>query len=132
MPKEDIKGLPDVEGLQALVQDEYPPEDKAPEPEPQQAQAEQPTDLGQFKSPEDVLKAFKEVQGFATKVSQENATLREQMNKFREQMEMNALMQQARPQGPAPQQIDDSAFFEKPADSARARSRQWRRRRRGR
>jgi hypothetical protein len=39
---------------------------------------EETTDLGQFKTPEDLLKSYKEIQAAFTKVSQENKTLKEQ------------------------------------------------------
>jgi len=81
---DELKGIPDVD-LTSVIEDL----EKTASPKEPQKQ-----DLGQFKTVEDVMKGYKEVQGFATKVSQENKTLKEQMQALQEQNELARLSSQ--------------------------------------
>jgi hypothetical protein len=118
---EDTKGLPDVEGLAAFVQANT--EDKAQtntedpakkaEPAKQSQQADQ-LNLGQFKTPEDLLKAYKEVQGFSTRVAQESKQKDALLQQLQEQLSM---LQVAPVQQPAPQASQksfDELFIQNP------------------
>ena len=94
----DIKDLPDVDLTPMMGDIEKAISQKEPQQqEPQQTQQvqhQQRNEFGQFKSPEEVLKGYKEVQSFATKVSQENKTLKEQMQQLQEQIELARLSSQ--------------------------------------
>lgn len=125
---EDLKGIPDVEGLAAFMDQE-----KAPQVEKAEVKAEpkeQPqgeVTLGQFKTPEDLLKSYKEIQGYTTRVSQENKTLKEQMEQIKSQMEM--LSYQTPVQQPRPQsQSWDDTFINKPEEAVRVTAREEARR----
>lgn len=93
---DDMKGLPDVD-LSPIIKDI---EKTASESQPQQVKEPEgkPQDLAQFKSPEELLRGYKELQAYATKVSQENKAIREQSQKelaeIKERMELSALQQQ--------------------------------------
>jgi hypothetical protein len=116
---EDTKGLPDVKGLEGFVsqdiQDKVTP---TPEIQAQPPKTEQSRNaLGQFKTQEDLVTSYKELQGFSTRVAQENKELKDNLAKtqaqFTEQME---LMKYQRPvQNVQPPQRDfDSMFIENP------------------
>jgi hypothetical protein len=83
MAKSDVSGIPDVD-LSSVKADLEG-----------QATEEKGLDLGQFKSAEDLLKSYKEIQGAFTKVSQENKTLAEQVSETqRLKEELDNLRQQ--------------------------------------
>ena len=67
---EDISGLPDVD-LGPVIADLNAQDKDKVKPEPVEA-----ADLGQFKNTNDLMKGYKEVQGFSTRVSQENKDLK--------------------------------------------------------
>lgn len=109
-------GLPKVEGLERAFQPD-PIEDKgalqqqsvpdltaqqqAQTPhEPQGGQVQDDVDWGQFKNPKDLLKSYKEIQGFTTRVSQENKQLKEELQRLKEDAELRQFQvpQQAQPQ----------------------------------
>jgi hypothetical protein len=99
-----INGLPVVEGLENfLAQDKdlnlqqpqgQQEEIQAPDTTGQ-AQGEEDIDWGQFKNPKDLLKSYKEIQSFTTRVSQENKTLKEELDRLREDMELRNVPQPA-------------------------------------
>lgn len=126
---QDLSGIPDVPGLADFVQGNL--QDKsAPAPEKvqetqQQAPVTEELDLGQFKTPKDMLKSYKEIQGYTTRVSQENKTLKQQQEqkdmeiaKLKEAIEMAQLQyQQPSYQQPGPQQPQktfDDMFIQNP------------------
>lgn len=127
MPLDDA--LPKVEGLDAVARDFLDQPDKAPEVPPQQvvegqvsqqapvegqAKADE-IDWGQFKNPKDLLKSYKEIQGFTTRVSQENAALKAEMQRIREEMEVRQYAQTAPPPPRVPdQKTFDQRFIENP------------------
>ncbi len=96
---DELKGIPDVD-LTPII-DQLGKEDTK---QNQQQEPQKPRD--QFKTDEDRIKGYKELQGFATKVSQENKTLKEQMQALQEQNELARLSSQRTyyPQQP-PQQV---------------------------
>lgn len=93
---EDVSGLPNVEGLEQFVQSSIAsdkgseatpaPATAAPEGQPPAQPAVTP--LGQFKTPEDLYKSYQEIQGFTTRVSQENSQLKQTLMQMQEQMEL--------------------------------------------
>ena len=85
--EDDIKGLPNVD-LGPVIDDLQKDQQQQRQDQPPQKEG-----FGQFKTAEDVLKSYKEVQGYATKVSQENKTLKEQMASLQEQFEIAKLGQ---------------------------------------
>ncbi len=118
---EDVLGLPDVKGLENLagVSDSVTPDKVQVQPalpQDEPVKSEKPrNELGQFKSSEDLSKAYKELQGFATRTAQENKAFKEEMASLRENME---LLKYSRPVQPPPQQQPgkdfDSMFIENP------------------
>jgi len=123
---ESINGLPDVSGLEQFVASSVQDKgaDAAPQPQeqPQETQAQQPEELNleQFKTPKDLLKGYKEVQGAFTRTTQENKTLKEQLAQIQEQIQ---LMNYAPPQYQQPPQIQDfdSQFIQDPQKAIDAR-----------
>lgn len=124
-------GLPKIEGLDLVVkQDEASVEDKGAQQQEQQIQApstegqapKEMTDeevLAQFKSTKDLLKSYKEIQGYTTRVSQENKEkarqieeLNTRLNQLQEEMELRRFQ----PQRPQPQQQKsfEELFIENP------------------
>lgn len=118
--------LPRVEGLEAAVQDAFA-QDKgqqeqvaqpvvqdqqaAPSAEGQAAQTMSDEEiLAQFKSTKDLLKSYKEIQGYTTRVSQENKTLKEKaqraeelenrLNQLQQEMELRQYQMQQQQQQP--------------------------------
>ena len=87
----EIKGIPDVD-LTPIIDQLEKEDTKQDQQQPQPQQ--QRNEYGQFKSPEEVLRGYKEVQSFATKVSQENKALKEQMQALQEQNELARLSSQ--------------------------------------
>ncbi len=115
--------LPNVEGLAEFVaQDpefqDKGAEEKEVEPEkmveavPVEKDKPERNELGQFKSKEELLKGYKEIQGFSTKVSQENKLLKEQIAQFQEYLEMQKL-QTVKPVQ-QPEKKFDEQFIEDP------------------
>ena len=139
---EDTAGLPDVQGLGEFVaanqdkdQTATPRDDKGRFASPNQTaddqtqnqnvtQQEANQDWAQFANPDGslnhaaLLKSYKEIQGFATKVSQENKTINEQVNQMQEQFELLRL-QQVQPQYAQQQQAPDfdSQFIANPQEA---------------
>lgn len=128
---EDVQGLPDVPGLAQFVapdiQDNVsqatqvtPP--VTPQVTPQAQPQQQEVDWAQFKNKdgslnhEALLKSYKEIQGYATKVSQENKQTAEQMRQMQEQLEIIRLSQVPQYQAPPQQQPQnfDSQFIADP------------------
>jgi len=117
---DDTKGLPNVD-LNAVL-DDLKTQDQDKD------QTQQPkTDTGnlaQFKTPDDVLKAYKEIQGFSTKVSQENKQLKaatEQLQaelaKLKEERELAGYKQMT----PSQQKSFDDAWMEDPEQAINLR-----------
>lgn len=123
-------GLPKVDGLDLFIkQDDAPLEDKGAQQQEQQVQApseegqapQTMTDeeiLAQFKSTKDLLKSYKEIQGFTTRVSQENKEkarqieeLQGRLNQLQEEIELRRY-QSPRPQQP-PKSFEE-LFIENP------------------
>lgn len=121
MDKQDVQGIPDVQGLDALVSETQESTPTQNQPEVKETKTEQsvqtPTeelDLAQFKNPKELLKGYKEIQGTFTRTSQENKTLKEQLAQMNEQIELMR-MSQTRPPVQQPQQKDfDQMFLENP------------------
>jgi hypothetical protein len=119
--KQDVQGIPDVQGLDALVSETQESTPTQNQPEVKETKTEQsvqtPTeelDLAQFKNPKELLKGYKEIQGTFTRTSQENKTLKEQLAQMNEQIELMR-MSQTRPPVQQPQQKDfDQMFLENP------------------
>jgi hypothetical protein len=110
---EDVKGIPDVAGLEAFVQSSA--EQPLVKETPEAPRAEEKVDLGQFKKPEDLLKSYKEIQGYTTKVAQENKALQEKLAAYEQQMQLIQMQQyQQAPQAPPPQQDFDTQFINNP------------------
>jgi len=105
---DDISGLPDVD-LGAVVADL---KNQDNDQEPTETKEKPRNELGQFKSQEDLLKGYKEVQGFSTKVSQENKLLKEQLAALKEQQEA-AIYQAPQPQ-PQQSKSFDEEWMEDP------------------
>jgi Tfp pilus assembly protein PilV len=91
MEQQDVQGIPNVAGLDVLVSDDG---GQSPDPSTQQSAGQQTqinkgqqqvqgtpkpeqSNLAQFKTPEDLLKSYKEVQGAFTRTSQENKALKD-------------------------------------------------------
>lgn len=121
---ESTDGLPNVEGLAQFVANNSDVQADKGTPEPiveQQAAAAAPadpekpeiTDLAQFKTPKDMLKSYKEIQSFTTKVSQENKALKEQLQQMQEFLEIQKLQSVPQPT-PAQQKKFDEQFIEDP------------------
>ncbi|MFA5340196.1 MAG: hypothetical protein WC332_00320 [Clostridia bacterium] len=116
-----MQGIPDVQGLDALVSETQESTPTQNQPEVKETKTEQsvqtPTeelDLAQFKNPKELLKGYKEIQGTFTRTSQENKTLKEQLAQMNEQIELMR-MSQTRPPVQQPQQKDfDQMFLENP------------------
>jgi hypothetical protein len=121
-------GLPDVEGLADFVaaNSDDLAQDKAQEPQQTKSQQQEatPSEDGQvedadlqgilksFTTPDgkvrtkDLLKSYKEIQGFTTRVSQENAATKAELARIKEEMEIRQMSQQA------PQQLPVDKTFE--------------------
>lgn len=125
---EDTKGIPDVQGLQQFV--EATMETGQSVKEKTEAKVETPPvqpDLAQFKTPEDLLKAYKEIQGAFTRTSQENKALKEQFEslhaQMKEQQELSRF--QARPPvQPTAQQDFDQMFINNPEQAVVSKAQQ--------
>lgn len=122
----DLDGLPKVEGLENLVKDsitdngqQTPQQQQVAAPDDGQADADLEGILKNFSTPDgkvrtkDLLKSYKEIQGFTTKVSQENAQYKEEMAKMREQLEVMQFQRQA-PQQPQQPQDWNQMFIDNP------------------
>jgi|TARA_Y100000034_G_scaffold66966_1_gene80819 hypothetical protein len=108
MVRENTDGLPDVD-LGPVIDDLEKQQDQD---QIDGKKDDKPrNELGQFKSQEDLLKGYKEVQGFSTKVSQENKELKSELVALKEQQELASFHQPAQPE----QTADfDSAWMEDP------------------
>lgn len=76
-------------------------------------QAEDDIDWGQFKNPKDLLKSYKEIQGFTTRVSQENKEKTKAIEELQaklSQLQEDAELRQY--QAPAPPQASNRSFEE--------------------
>lgn len=125
MDQDQVSGLPNVQGLEQLdgvsemVTDKVQPEVTQQVPQ-NVAKAEAETDeigLEQFKNPKDLLKSYKEIQGFVTRMAQENKALKDNLAKIQEQQELMRFQQmpQQNPRTAAqPQKDFDSMFIENP------------------
>lgn len=120
---DELKGIPDVAGLDAFVaaNTEQPGSEAKPEPKAQ-PEVKENFDLGQFKNPKDLLKSYKEIQGYTTKVAQENKALQEQLGQLQEQMRLMSMGNQ--PQQPQPPQDFDTQFINNPRNAIRAEAMQ--------
>lgn len=122
---EDVNGLPDVQGLgdfvQATMTQDKAAQEPAQKPNEQQAepasqsQTDDQLDLGQFKSTKDLLKSYKEIQGFTTRVSQELKQKDSVIQQLQEQLELMRVpvgqpMAQSQPQ----QKTFDELFIQNP------------------
>jgi hypothetical protein len=106
-------GLPKVDGLDQVFNDNSVNEDKdnniqqdiqqdtTPVTDGQVKELTDDEVLSKFKSTKDLLKSYKEIQGFTTRVSQENkekdriiADLQENLNKLRDEVEIRSYRQQ--------------------------------------
>lgn len=124
---EDVSGLPDVQGLSDLVKSSQD-NDQQTQPDTQiqsenvlesTSQAE-PQDT-QFRNKdgslnqEALLKSYREIQGYTTKVSQENKQYGEQLQQLKEQLEILRLSQgPVPPQAVTPGKDFDSLFIDNP------------------
>lgn len=122
MDKQDVQGIPDVQGLEALVSDN---QESTPTQQKQEVQVENKTEqsnqtpkeelnLAQFKNPEELLKGYKEVQGAFTRTSQDNKTLKEQLAQMNEQIELMRMSQTRQPVQQPQQKDFDQQFLENP------------------
>jgi hypothetical protein len=128
---ENVKGLPNVAGLENLKGlENIATTDKAttaPKIEAQPPKTEKPATtepskagLDQFKTPEALLAAYKEVQGFSTRIAQENAEIK---RKFAELQQRQELAQYQRPVAQPQQQPQgnfDSMFIANPQEAVAA------------
>ncbi|MFA5385424.1 MAG: hypothetical protein WC364_12350 [Eubacteriales bacterium] len=144
MEPQDVQGIPNVQGLEALVSDEG--QSQPQENQQQAAQGENKTNQPQnvnvvpvlpdgetiddpelqgvlkvFLDPQgkvktkDVLKSYKGILSHTTKTSQENKVLKEQMAQIQEQMDLIRLSQVRQPAQQQPQMKDfDQQFLENP------------------
>ena len=130
MAADDVNGLPDVKGLESFLANSQdkgaaaavksggePNKQDDPNKQNPPAKADD-LDLGQFKNPKDLLKAYKEIQGFSTRVAQERKQMEDQIAQMKEQMELmklNATPPPVYQQSRLPQGKDfDSTFIENP------------------
>lgn len=94
MSKDNTAELPDVPGLDDFIKDDIaapaPPQDKDPQdtPPPPATDADK-GNKDQFGGDYDkLLASYKQIQSFDTKVSQENATLRKEIEEMRERLDL--------------------------------------------
>jgi len=113
---DDVKDIPDVD-LSSIQDDSQEPKPETP-PHPEDPKR---NIYGQFRTAEDVLKGYKEIQGFSTKVSQENAELKKRLDEERQRIsEMEERMKMATPppnynyQPPRQQEDFDTKFTRDP------------------
>ena len=129
----EIDGLPNVIGLENLegLSDAVTSDKGQVAPAAAQTQVQapvvpvKPTEekprnaLGQFKTPEDQNEGYKQLQGFATRIAQENKELKENFAKLQESVELMRYRQP--PPQPQPQGKDfDSLFIENPQQAVAA------------
>ncbi len=130
---EDVSGLPDVPGLEAVVRDMVA-QDKGPivqqqaQQAGQQQQVVQPPsqqasgqpqeqlsdfDLSMLNNPKNMLKSYKEIQGYTTRISQENKELRDKIAAIEEENELRKFYPQQPVQQPQyqPQQPNGQQDF---------------------
>jgi len=124
---EDVSGLPDVQGLSDLVkssQDNDPqnptevptPVENGTDSVPTETQDTQFRNKDGSLNQEALLKSYREIQGYTTKVSQENKVAFEQLNQLKEQIEILRLSQghSQLPQNTPAERDFDSLFIENP------------------
>lgn len=113
---DELKGIPDVQGLEQFVQDsQEQPGAESKEAPPAAEKQEEKADLGQFKTPEALYKSYKEIQGYTTKVSQENKALKDQLSEMQEQIRLIGLQNQYQPPVQQTQTQDfDTQFINDP------------------
>lgn len=123
MAKKDIDGLPDVDLTPVL--DDLAQQDKDQQTDQQTQQQAQTTDaqtqtqhpdrneFGQFKSKEDLLKGYKEVQAFGTTTSQENKQLKAKIAELENEIELSSGGQQFQTNQQQTTNFDES-FVENP------------------
>jgi hypothetical protein len=115
---DDLPGV-DKDQLSKMLGDDLQDKDQptaamAVKPEVEPSDEGQPiTDLAQFKTPEALMAAYKELQGTFTKTAQERAALKEQLAKIYEQLELQRLSTPMQQQ-PVPQKSFDEIFVENP------------------
>lgn len=115
MTTQDIQGIPDVD-LGAIVEDlKNQEEEKAAKVEIKEIE-EKKQDLAQFKTPEDLLKGYKELQGAYTRASQKNKELDAKIKDIEERM---VLSQQQPVQQENPAQFNDQ-YLENPHAAVQA------------
>ena len=92
---DDTSGIPDVD-LTPILNDLEANQDKGSDA----VATDEKPDLAQFKTPEAAVKGYKDVQAYATKVSQENKDLQAELAEARENQRLSAHAQpQQQPQG---------------------------------
>lgn len=125
----DTDGLPKIDGLQDFVAQTAEPftQDKVQELAPQFSEApidgqppvdpgqgaDDDLDLGVFKNTKEVLKSYKEIQGFTTRVSQENKELKDELARLKESLELNQFAAQ-QPRPPVQGQTFEEKFINNP------------------
>jgi len=124
---EDTKGIPDVPGLQQFVEATMETGQSVAKTEAKVETPKAQPDLAQFKTPEDLLKAYKEIQGAFTRTSQENKALKDQFEtlsaQMREQQELSRFSQRP-PVQPTAQQDFDQMFINNPEQAVVSKAQQ--------
>ena len=118
---DELNGLPNIPDLDRIAEES---KSEKGQKEVSEAAAQNPPreelDLAQFKTPQDLLKSYKELQGFSTKASQERAQLKEEVEKLKQEVELARMATPQIPQYPqyqTPQQQPktfDDMFIENP------------------
>lgn len=96
---EDLSGIPDVDLTPVLkdleaqqMQDKSQTDIQAAKPDDTKQTDTQDKqddlDLGQFKNTKDLLKSYKEIQGWATRISQENKAYKDEIAHLKDQVEL--------------------------------------------
>jgi vacuolar-type H+-ATPase subunit I/STV1 len=129
MSKEGIENLPDVTGLETFVSaGDLNQDTGSSAPDTTQSTSQNSTqqnvnaDTGNQQQIPDIEKSYKEIQGFATRVSQENSELKKALAQLKEQVELVQLQQQP-VQRSQPQNAGkdfDSLFIENPQQAITA------------
>ncbi len=90
--EEEVKGLPDMdlETIEMLVKNINVNQDKDQKVETKETKNEG-LDLAQFKTPQDLLKSYKEIQAAFTRVTQDNKSTKEQMSQLKDELELSRM-----------------------------------------
>lgn len=115
-------GLPKVAGLERVFQDD-PAQDKGRQvAQSADEQIQAPVVDGQagnddelppeFKNPKEMLKSYKEIQGFTTRISQENKQLKDELQRLKEDAEIRQYQTARQPQAQA--KSWDEIFMDNP------------------